>query len=216
MTPFKTEKANEEVRILMEMGLIEPSYSPWACGIVLAKKKGNQLRMCCDFRNLNAQTVKDAFPLPRIDECFAKLGRARYFTCLDMASAFWQIPLRPGDEYKTAFACELGLFHWLIMPYGLCNSPPTFQRMMTMILEKVISRYGSLVLCYIDDVIIATETLEDHLLRLREVLTCLKDAGLKLKPGKCEILKKSVKYLGRVIDGNGMHPDPEQAQAIQD
>ena len=158
MTPFKTEKANEEVRMLMEMGLIEPSYSPWACGIVMAKKKGNQLRMCCDFRNLNAQTVKDAFPLPRIDECFAKIGRARYFTCLDMASAFWQIPLRPGDEYKTAFACELGLFHWLIMPYGLCNSPPTFQRMMTMILEKVISQYGILVLCYIDDVIIATET----------------------------------------------------------
>ena len=102
------------------------------------------------------------------------------------------------------------------MPYGLCNSPPTFQRMMTMILEKVISRYGSLAFCYIDDVIIATETLKDHLVRLKEVLTCLRVAGLKLKPGKCEILKKSVQYLGRVIDGNGMYPDPEQAQSIEE
>ena len=119
---MKDHVGDEEVRMLMDMGFIAPSYSPWACGIVVAKKKGNQLGMCFDFRNLNAQTVKDAFPLPRIDECFAKLGRARYFTCLDMASAFWQIPLSSGDEYKTTFACELELLHWLIMPYGLCNS----------------------------------------------------------------------------------------------
>ena len=102
MTPLKTEKANEEVRELVRLGLIEPSYSPWACGIVMAKKKGNQLRMCCDFRNLIAQTVKDAFPLPRVDECFARLGNAKFFTAPDLASAFWQIPLHPGDEYKPA------------------------------------------------------------------------------------------------------------------
>ena len=216
MTPFKTEKANEEVRMLIEMGVIEPSYSPWACGIVMAKKKGNQLRMCCDFRNLNAQTIKDAFPLPRIDECLSKLGSARFFSCFDLASAFWQVPLRKGDEYKTAFACELGLFHWLIMPYGLCNSPPTFQRMMSIAFERIMNRYGSIVLCYIDDVIIATETLEEHFVRLREVLTCIKDAGLKLKPTKCEILKESVKYLGRIIDETGVYPDPEQVQTVQD
>ena len=93
--------------------------------------------MCCDFRNLNAQTVKDAFPLPRVDECFARLGNAKLFTALDMASAFWQIPFCPGDEYKTAFACELGLFQLKVMAYGLCNAPPTFQRMISVILKDV-------------------------------------------------------------------------------
>ena len=87
MTPFLTEKANEEIRMLIELGLIELSYSPWASGIVMAKKKGNQLRMCCDFRNLNAQTVKDAFPFPRVDECIARLGNAKFFTCLDLADS---------------------------------------------------------------------------------------------------------------------------------
>ena len=215
MTPFKTEKANEEIRMLIELGLIEPSYSPWASGIVMAKKKGNQLRMCCDFRNLNAQTVKDAFPFPRVDECIARLGNAKFFTCLDLAAAFWQIPIKKGDEQKTAFACELGLFHWKRMPFGLCNAPATFQRAMTKILQNVVQRYGNLVMCYIDDVVIATATAEDHVQRLREVLTCLRDAGLKLKPTKCEIMKDCVKYLGRVVDETGVYPDPDQTAVIE-
>ena len=117
MTPFKTEKANEEIRMLIKLGLIEPSYSPWACGIVMAKKKGNQLRMCCDFRNLNAQTIKDAFPLPRVDNYSSRLGNARFFTCIDLASAFWQVHWRASDKEKTAFASELGLFHWTCLLY---------------------------------------------------------------------------------------------------
>ena len=84
---------------MIELGLIEPSYSLWASGIVMAKKKGNQLRMCCDFRNLNAQTVKD-FLFPRVDECIARLGIAKFFTCLDLAAAFWQIPIKKGVMSK--------------------------------------------------------------------------------------------------------------------
>ena len=144
MTPFKTEKANEEIRMLIELGLIEPSFSPWACGIVMAKKKGNQLRMCCDFRNLNAQTIKDAFPLPRVDEYISRLGNAKFFTCIDLASAFWQVPLRQSDREKTAFASELGLFQWTRMPYGLCNSPPTFQRTMTIVFKDLVQRMAVL------------------------------------------------------------------------
>ncbi len=110
MAPFKAEKANEEVRHLLSLDLIEPSYSPWACGIVMAKKKGKQLRFCCDFRFLNAKTIQYAYPLPRIDESLARLGCAIYFTTLDLGSAFWQVPLREEDRPKTAFACELGLY----------------------------------------------------------------------------------------------------------
>ena len=171
--------------------------------------------MCCDFPNLNAQTVKDAFPFPRVDECIARLGNAKFFTCLDLAAAFWQIPTKRGDEPKTDFACELGLFHWKRMPFGLCNAPATFQRAITKILQKVLQRYGNLVMCYIDDVVIATATAEDNVQRLREVLTCFRDAGLKLKPTKCEIMKDCVKYLGRVVDETGVYPDPDQTAVIE-
>ena len=93
MAPWKADQANEEIIGLQQLGLIEPAQSPWACGLVMAKKKDNQLRLCCDFRNLNDQTVKDAYPIPRIDESLARLGNAKYFTTLDLGSAFWQVPL---------------------------------------------------------------------------------------------------------------------------
>ena len=101
------------------------------------------------------------------------------------------------------------------MPFGLCNAPATFQRAMTKILQNVVQRYGNLVMCYIDDVVIATATAEDHVQRLREVLTCLRGAGLKLKPAKCEIMKDCVKYLGRVVDETGVYPDPDQTAVIE-
>ena len=116
----------------------------------MAKKVISCVRvgMCCDCRNLGSQTVKDAFPLHRVNECFARLGNARFSTALYMASAFWHIPLRPSDEYKTAFACELGLFQWKVIGYGLCDAPPTFQRMMTITLKDIQPRYGSLEMLY--------------------------------------------------------------------
>ena len=120
MTPNKSEACRKEIEMLMEYDMIEPSKSPWACGVVMAKKKGGQLRFCCDFRYLNAVTIKDAYPIPRIDESLSKLGDAKFFTTLDLGSAFWQVPLRKQDREETGFACELGLFQWKMMPFGLC------------------------------------------------------------------------------------------------
>ena len=144
MASWKAEKANEEVRHLLSLDLNEPSFSPSACGIVMAKKKCNQLRFCCDFQFLNAKTIRDAYPLPRIDESLARLGCAIYFTLLDLGSAFWQVPLR--EEDRPAFACEPGLYQWKVMPFGLSNATATFQRLMSRILMDVLweSRY---VLC---------------------------------------------------------------------
>ena len=110
MSPEKAERANQEVRNLLALGMIQPSLSPWASGIVMVKKKNGELRFCCDFRPLNEVTIKDAYPLPRIDESLARLGKAKIYTSIDLAWAFWQIPVRKADRHKTAFACELGLF----------------------------------------------------------------------------------------------------------
>ena len=148
MTPHKSNAFRKEIETLLDYDMIEPSKSPCACGVVMAKKKGDQLRFCCDFRYLNSVTVKDAYPIPRIDESLSKLGDAKFFTNLDLGSAFWQVPLRKQDRDKTGFACELGLFQW--------NATATFQRLMAHALIGVTKKYGNLVLRYEADVVIAT------------------------------------------------------------
>ena len=179
MTAHKSEACRKEIGMLMEYDMIEPSKSQWACGVVMAKKKGGQLRFCCDFRYLNAVNIKDAYPIPRIDESLSKLGDAKFFTMLDLGSAFWQVPLRKQDREKTGFACELGLIMWKRMTFGLCNRTATFQRLMAHALTSVTKKYENLIMCYVDDVVIATPTLEDHIERLEDVFSCMKQAGLK-------------------------------------
>ena len=215
LTPHKSDACRKEIETLLEYDMIEPSKSPWACGVVMAKKKGDQLRFCCDFRYLNSVTVKDAYLIPRIDESFSKLGNAKFFAPLDLVSAFWQFPLRKQDRDKTGFACGLGLFQWKRMPFGLCNATATFQRLMAHVLIGVTKKYGNLIMCYVDDVVIATPTLEDHIERLDEVFACMKRSGLKCKPSKCEILKDSIKYLGRMVDRHGIRPDPDAVEAVR-
>ena len=216
MSPDKAAKANQEVQNLLALGLIQPSYSPWASGIVMVKKKSGELRFCCDFRPLNDVTVKDAFPLPRIDESLSRIANAKIFTSIDLAWAFWQIPLKKRDRRKTAFACELGLFEWRRMPFGLCNASATFQRSITRALQKIQQRHGSVVMAYIDDIVIATETIEDHLDRIREVFECLREAGFKMRAEKCDFMRTETKYLGRVVSAEGIKPDPAAVSKIQE
>ena len=216
MSPDKAAKANQEVQNLLALGLIQPSYSPWASGIVMVKKKTGELRFCCDFRPLNDVTVKDAFPLPRIDESLSRIGNAKIFTSIDLAWAFWQIPLKKRDRRKTAFACELGLFEWRRMPFGLCNASATIQRSIARALQRIQQRHGSVVMAYIDDIVIATETIEEHIARIKEVFECLREAGLKMRAEKCDFMRTETKYLGRVVSSEGIKPDPEAVIKIQE
>ena len=184
MSPAKAERANQEVRNLLALGMIQPSLSPWASGIVMVEKKNGELRFCCDFRPLNEVTIKEAYPLPRINESLARLGNAKIYTSIDLAWAFWQVPVRKADRHKTAFACELGLFEWRRMPFGLCNASATFQRAIARALRKIVNRKGSMVMAYIDDIVNATETVEDHMAHLREVFECLGEAGFNMRVAK--------------------------------
>ena len=146
MSPENAEPANQEVRNLLALGMIQPSLSPWASGIVMVKKKNGELRFCCDFRPLNEVTVKDAYPLSRIDESLARLGKAKTYTSIDLAWAFWQIPVRKADSQKTAFAWELGLFEWRRMLFGMCNASATFETAIARALREIVNREGSMVM----------------------------------------------------------------------
>ena len=150
--------------------------------------------MCIDYRMLNEQTVKDAYPLPRIDDSLHDLANCRWFSSLDIGSAFWQVALADDSKQMTAFATHAGLFQWCRMPFGLCSATATFQRLMKIILHAEDSGIGNLVLCYVDDVLIATKTVNQHLERLKSVFRKLRQAGFKLKPKKCLILSRVIKY----------------------
>ena len=216
MSPEKAERANQEFRDLLALGMIQPSLSPWASGIVMVKKKSGELRFCCDFRPLKEVTIKDAYPLPRIDESLSRLGKAKIYTRIDLAWAFWQIPVQKVDRQKTAFACELGLFEWRRMPFGMCNASATFQRAIARALQRIVNREGSMVMAYIDDIVIPTETIEDHMDRLREVFQCLREAGFKMRVSKCDLMKSEIKYLGRVVSADGIKPDPKAVTKLRD
>ena len=180
----------------------------------MAKKKGGQLILCCNFRYLNAVTMKEAYAISRIDESLSKLGNAKFFTTLDLGSAHWHVPLRKKDREKTGFACELDMYQWKGMPIILCNATATFQRLMAQALTRVMKKNGNLVMCYLDDMVIATPTLADQLDRLDEVFDCMKRAGMKRKPSKYEIFRDSIKYLGRMVGRHGVRPDPDAVEAV--
>ena len=159
--------------------------------------------------------MKDAYPLPRIDESLARLGKAKIYTSIDLAWAFWQIPVQKVDRQKTDFACELGLFEWRRMPFGLCNASATFQRAIARALRKIVNREGSMAMAYIDDIVIATETVEDHMVRLREVFERLREAGFEMRVAQCDF-KSQIKYLRRVVSAEGIKPDPKAIAKLRD
>ena len=202
----------QHVNDMLQHRVIQPSTSPWAAPIVLVKKKDGTTRFCVDYRKLNDVTRKDAYPLPRIDETLDALAGAKVFTTLDLASGYWQVEVDDADREKTAFTTRHGLFEFQVMPFGLCNAPGTFQRLMEFVLAGL---QWQTCLVYLDDVIVYGRDFDEHLERLREVFHRFRQAGLKLKPSKCFLLRPRVPYLGHVISAEGVSTDPAKIEAVQ-
>lgn len=209
--PSEYEVVKTHINQLMEAGIVRESSSPYASPIVLVKKKDGSLRMCVDYRHLNAKTRKDAFPLPRIEESLDSLSGARWFSTLDLASGYLQVPVSEQDRSKTAFCTPFGLFEFNRMPFGLCNAPSTFQRLMERLFGD--QQCQSLLL-YLDDVVVFSSSVVQHLERLGMVLGRLEKEGLKAKLEKCAFFKQEVKYLGHVISAQGVATDPGKIEAV--
>ncbi|XP_062844567.1 retrovirus-related Pol polyprotein from transposon 412 [Trichomycterus rosablanca] len=211
LAPSDYEAVKTHINQLLQAKVIRESSSPFASPLVLVRKKDGSLRLCVDYRLLNARTRKDAFPLPRIEETLDMLGGARWFSTMDLASGYNQVPVSEGDRAKTAFCTPFGLFEWNRMPFGLCNAPGTFQRLMQRMFGD---QQCQSVLLYLDDIVIFSSTVAQHLQRLEMVLTRLQAEGLKAKLGKCAFFKPEVRYLGHVISQQGVSTDPDKVEAV--
>jgi len=176
---------------MLKKGIISPSKSPWASPIVLVAKKDGSTRFCIDYRKVNIVTHKDAYPLPRVDDTLDTLVGSIWFSTIDLKSGYWQVEVAPEHREKTAFCTQEGLFEFNVMPFGLCNAPATFQRLMDCVLAGL---QWSNCLVYIDDIIIMGRSFDEHLHNLQQVFNWLKLAGLKLHPNKCQFLKHQVNF----------------------
>ena len=209
----KRDAEREEVQKMLDRGVIEPSRSPWSSPVVLVTKRDNSIRFCVDYRVLNELTVKDAYPIPRVDDCLDALSGSKWYSTMDLSSGFWQVGLAEEDREKSAFATSLGLFQWTVMPFGLVNSPSTFERLMEDVLRGL--QWIEL-LIYMDDIISPSQTIEQGLSRLRTIFDRLLQANLKLKPSKCVFFQKQTTFLGHVVSEAGIATDPAKIEAVKD
>lgn len=209
--PSEYELVKGHIHQLLEAQVIRESSSPYASPIVLVRKKDGSLRLCVDYRQLNGKTRKDAFPLPRIEESLDALTGARWFSTMDLASGYNQVPVTERDRPKTAFCTPFGLFEWNRMPFGLCNAPSTFQRLMQRIFGD---QQSQSLLLYLDDIVIFSSTVQQHLERLEVVLGRLQREGLKAKLSKCSFFQREVHYLGHVISDQGVATDPGKIDVV--
>ncbi|UYV63435.1 hypothetical protein LAZ67_2004061 [Cordylochernes scorpioides] len=201
----------QEVDRMMKQDIIQFSESPWSSPVVLVKKKNGSWRFCVDYRRLNKITKKDVYPLPRVDDALDNLSGARYYSSMDLRTGYWQIEVDEHDREKTAFITPDGLYEFRVMPFGLCNAPATFERMMDTVLKGL---KWNICLCYLDDIVVYGPSFEEHLKRLEVVLECLQQAGLNVNNEKCLFGSRQLKILGHVVNENGIHPDPEKVEAI--
>ena len=210
--PQMYDEVKTHIQEMLDLGAIRPSNSPWASSIVLVRKKDGRLRFCIDLRRLNNRTVKDAYSLPRIESILDSLGGAQIFTTLDLKAGYWQVEMAEECKAYTAFTCgPLGFYECDTMPFGATNAPATFQRLMHDCLGDLNMNWC---IVYLDDIIVFSDTKEEHIKRLEAVFQKLMAAGLKLKPTKCFFFRNEIEYLGHVVSGKGISTNPKKIEAV--
>lgn len=207
------EKIENIIADMESQGVIEMSKSPWNSPMFLVPKKGGELRPVVDFRKVNSMTLPDRYPIPNLYELLSSIGEGnQYFTSLDLLSGYWQISLDPAARPITAFSTPSGHYQYRRMPMGLCNSGATFQRLVNTLFHGLI---GQTMFAYLDDIIIMSNTLEEHFKRLDQVFQRLEEAGLKIKLKKCHFLKKKIEFLGHTVDSQGLHTSQDKIVAVK-
>ena len=203
----------EQLRQLLEQGFIRPSVSPWGAPVLFQKKKDGTLRLCIDYRGLNNLTVKNKYPIPRIDELLDRLHGSTVFSKIDLKSGYYQIRIKDEDIPKTAFNSRYGHYEFTVMSFGLTNAPATFNRLMQDIFKHQLDKY---ILVFFDDILIYSKNEEEHEKHVREVLSILREHQLYAKMSKCTFFSKKVEYLGFIVSEEGIAVDPAKVQDIID
>ena len=206
------EQVREHLEKLKADGVIEESESDYCSPMVIVKKKNGEMRICIDYRLLNKKTVRDAYPMMRLDDLLDTVSGYKYYSSLDLKYAYNQINVVSENLHKTAFTSPLGLYQFVRMPFGLVNTPATFQRIMSRVFREKMFKS---VVCYLDDILIFSNTIEEHMNMIEKVLERLRNVGLQLNIKKCSFIKKKVILLGHRISAEGLGTDPEKISAIK-
>ena len=209
----KYNDVKEQINNMLKRGWITKSNSPWASPIVMARKKDGNMRLCVDYRLLNKKTIPDKHPIPRITESLDRLQGAEILCSLDLSRAYHQGFMSPESSTKTSFVTPWGIYKWVRIPFGLSNAVPTFQRFMNQLLDEY---HGDFVIAYLDDTLVYSKTIPEHIEQIRKVLRKFQSVGLKLNPVKCDLFKREVTYLGRIVSKLGYRMDPRSIQAVKE
>ena len=211
--PHMVEEVREHLKNMEKTGVIQPSHSQYSSPLVLVRKSDNSLRFCVDFRKLNKRTLSDCYSMPSVESTLNRLAGAKYFSSMDLKTGYWQIPLAPEDRHKCAFSAGvLGFWEYLRLPMGISNACSSFQRMIESVMDTL---NLDACLLYLDDIIVASASYEEHLDKLEKVLQRLWERGLKLKPSKCSFLQEEIKYLGCLVSSDGVKADPKKIESVR-
>ncbi|WZZ15423.1 hypothetical protein YC2023_108512 [Brassica napus] len=213
MAPAELAELKKQMEDLLEKGFIRSSSSPWGAPVLFVKKKDGSMRLCIDYCGINNITIKDKYPLPRIDELLDQLKGASWFSKIDLASGYHQIPIAKSDFMKTAFRTRYGQYEFVVMPFGLTNAPAAFMRLMNEVFHDYLDKF---VIIFIDDILVYSRSKEEHKEHLRLVMERLRNQKLYAKFSKCSFWKREIGFLGHIVSGEGVAADPEKVQAIRE